>query len=272
MNRFATSLTRLRSRLMHHARCINLPLRFNSLRVKIGIQNRKSHQMRTKLITILALAFTLLTAKHSSANTIVRADAATIRNWCEGEAYRNFSPRLLSSTRTQISMNVQISDQGYPTYKVIDASAASAADRFYCEQAIWEAAPIRPQWAPEFSGAKFSLVFPQTDPRRLGHNYFDNLVSEKDEVSKEQKQLVCMHLIPASIVAKASEKSPQKIDVDASANIVKILASKSNSRLLSRFRKEWFNYALHNSDITLDSVNEKSQQLRIKYSKLFSDK
>lgn len=211
MNRFTTSLKRLRSRLIHHGRCLSTQLCSNSLQVKIAIQSRRSLVMRNTLtITISALAVTLTSAKHSSANTIVRADAATIRNWCEGEAYRNFSPRLLSSTRTQISMNVQISDQGYPTYKVIDASASSAADKFYCEQAIWEAAPIRPQWAPGFSGAKFSLVFPQTNPKRLGHNYFDNLVSEKDKVSKEQKQLVCMHLIPASIVAKASEKSPQK--------------------------------------------------------------
>ncbi|MBX3150373.1 hypothetical protein KF728_09515 [Candidatus Obscuribacterales bacterium] len=219
-------------------------------------------------ITIFALAAMLLTVTYSMAiaNTGIRADAVTIRNWCEGESYRNFSPKLLSTNRTQISMAVEISSEGYPTYKILKAINASPVDKFYCEQAVWEASPFRPEWAPNFNGAKFNLDFPQKNPTRLGHNYSDNLVATKNKSSK----VVCMHFVPASIAAKAFGKSPASFDVDAPANIVKIPVTRIGSPSLSQFRKDWVEYALDNSEMTPALVNLKSRLLKIKYSNLFS--
>lgn len=167
-------------------------------------------------------------------------------------------------------MHVDISDQGYPACRIVRGVNTCAADEFYCEQAVWEAAPIRPskEWAPAFSGAKFNLDFSQRNEKRFGHSYWDNLVAEKENLSQNGMRMVCMHLIPASIAAKLSEGT---LDVDAPTNIVKIRIDKLNSPSLSRFRKDWIDFFINNSKLSFAAVNEKSQQMKTKYTNLFSE-
>jgi hypothetical protein len=66
---------------------------------------------------------------------------------CGGENYipaaqetiqNNFDSKCLSKANTKLVYSVLHTDSGIPVFKIISAENATEADKFYCEQAIWE--------------------------------------------------------------------------------------------------------------------------------------
>lgn len=114
----------------------------------------------------------------------------------------------------------------------------------------------------------FTLEFPQKNERRLSHNYYDNLVAEKENLLKNNRRAVCMHLVPASIAAKLSN---DRFEVDAPTNIVKLRIDALHSPLLTQFRKDWIDFSFQTPEISRITLNEKCRQMKIKYAKLLGD-
>ncbi|HEY9790869.1 MAG TPA: hypothetical protein V6D22_10750 [Candidatus Obscuribacterales bacterium] len=169
-----------------------------------------------------------------------------------------FDPTLLSNPAARVSMEVFADKLGRVSYKEIGCDQCTDSDRFYCEQAIWEAAPIVPY---EGSGTDIKwddkITFQATTP-----------VEQSPKIAMEDGMKVKMHFVPASVTDLFPYVFSKQQLSDAS-NIVNISVEKRESPRLQEFRKEWVLFILTHADTTPEEFSAHVASMRKKYHDLF---
>jgi len=183
----------------------------------------------------------------------------SVADWCHDRVLQYFDPNCLSDPETQITMQVNISETGLPSCKIIESKHCSESDKFYCEQAMWEAAPIVPFWAHDFEGTEFSCKYSK---RQYSANHWPELIPSKGS------NVVVMHLRPASSIGGSDDGA----HFSSAANTVKLRTDKLQDNRLNQFRLDWIRF-LEQCDNPIPQVlNDRANTMRLKYSGLFESK
>jgi hypothetical protein len=148
--------------------------------------------------------------------------------------------------------------------ELLDNSNLNEIERFYCEQAIWEAMP-------------FSKIVEHPVLEKIEFNHengggvdiaSDSLFFKKHPELKGA--VVTAHIIPASVTELFRQVIPY-IEIYNFRNINAIKLSDTHSDALLAYRKDWLDYIeVHKADkMTRDALLEQAVKLLEKYPRLF---
>ena len=125
-----------------------------------------------------------------------------------------------------------------PRYR-LRKNSGSEADKFYCEQAIWESAPFRAETANAHGEIRLSAATPgcskgQSKALFLAHNSLP-----------EDRNIVVIHVIPCSIIWNDRFFGTfDAQELESLSNLKSIQLKDAQSEALNSFRKEWIEFTL----------------------------
>ena len=165
----------------------------------------------------------------------------------------DLDPRCLSSSKCRVVYSVFYTENGVPRCKKIVSEDDTAADDFYCEQAIWE--NVMPSFAP---GKQMLYEFRGGAINDYGEH--------RELVKMRRKGLVTLHLIPrhfpgSDVLLPLGWISDEK-------NVLLLSEKKLEDPRLEQFRLEWFTF--WKPPTSTEEIAKKANQLRKKYSDLFA--
>jgi hypothetical protein len=174
---------------------------------------------------------------------------ATLVDVCKEEIQPYFDANSLNTPKLLIDLSIR--RDGSPSCKVISVGS-SVSDRFYCEQAIWEAAPFR--YHNQYIGRVPFDRFEKNDLNRV--NFVQTYFASHPRLKGKS---VVMHLVPGSI------RSLIKSEDD----LVAIPLAKLHSKELSGFRNDWIDFLSNKQPHSKEEVLAQANKIRAKHRSLF---
>lgn len=172
-----------------------------------------------------------------------------------GWARKAFDSSLLSAKDVRLVFAVTLDTEGEPEIKLV-TSNGNEADRFYCEQTIWETCLFSDLRQPEgFTLFEFD-----------NNNSFARFSEITDSLTPGKFSI---HLIPAYIQRFDSSKYDPLFR--SPSNVVHISISKVNDPALAAFRKEWSQFFRKSKPLNAESLTAEAARLREKYKALFEE-
>jgi len=178
-------------------------------------------------------------------------------------------PSCLSNPQAKIVFQVRVSGHEIPHIALLRKSDATAADVFYCAQAIWEALPA-------------SVTDTETEV-----DYQAVPVDARKQMNSETKRppnasfthvklpglhpddgLVKLHFIPASAVRRLGPWLENK-DFETLEDTVSLSVKQTENPKLEQFRKEWFEFVDSHLHLNRAQLMDQVTAMKEKYRDLF---
>jgi hypothetical protein len=197
------------------------------------------------------------------ATSIPRTDEASIREWCRGASMEAFDPNCLSDSQAEIVLHVTIAPNGVPKYEVAKSVNCIPQDIFYCEQAIWEAAPaLSENWAKDFAGTHFTCDFKTIPEKEISFSRWKHMYPQGNS------KIVVIHFVPLSIFRRCSALLGVNT-IEEPKNIVRIRTDMIDSPVLNAFRHDWVSFISNRITVPELETRNKIAEMREKYCSLF---
>lgn len=164
----------------------------------------------------------------------------------------SFDGECLSKPLTSCTYKVSVSPKGLPLIQRLNARFANDADKFYCDQAIWESFPYSTKYLP----LKDTVVFDKAT-----NSGFPELVSNNSSILK-------LHFVPSSIL-KLTWVPLNMDDIRAPANVSYLSAKTLDRKQLDNFRKDWTVFIKQNPRLERQQLLDFVRRMRETYRSLF---
>lgn len=182
----------------------------------------------------------------------------------------SLDPSCLSNPKARAVFHVKVSGDNIPEVKVLRSSHATAADVFYCEQAIWEALPAKVsdaetdvdyQATPVDTRMQVNSLTEHPPNANFTHFHWPSL-------HPEDKATVKLHFVP-HLVAKRDGAYLAYKDIEAKANVESLAVNQIRNLKLDEFRKDWFEFIVSHPQLTRAQLMEQVSTMKEKYKDLF---
>jgi len=173
----------------------------------------------------------------------------------EDSIYSNFDPACLSNKEASIKVDFTVDSLGLTRYNIAQNQSSTPADRFYCEQAIWESTPM-------------DRVYESHGTCLLGSNQKSHATLSELQGDKAR---LWMHFVPESVLSIRSYGVLKLTidDIHCKENVVSIAAEDWNNPKLEKFRTDWTNFVKNSSPLTRSDVVSYAELMHTKYDDLF---
>jgi hypothetical protein len=228
-------------------------------------------------LSLIGVVGSYATAEPSSSNDKHSANLPATDASCKMEltSYVNQSPKELLSCFEQKSLSkdarvlvkfVYLQSGGIACTEVQRRPGpdgpASAADAFYCEQALWENAPCGNLPVSEHVSCPFDGNTDKGNSFNCAKLFFDSYPKLKEDV-------VVMHIIPPSVVWRYPDLYSDE-EIHSLNNLIAIPLGNLDSKLLLGVREEWIDFFKTHKQPTRQQVIGCAQNIKTMYSQLFT--
>ncbi|MBS1997210.1 MAG: hypothetical protein JSS86_12910 [Cyanobacteria bacterium SZAS LIN-2] len=164
----------------------------------------------------------------------------------------NYDHRCLSNPNCKLVYSCFYSKHGAPVYKILRGENCTDADKFYCEQAIWE--HVQRSY---LYGMQVVYDFDGSNQPKSGVH--------QELLSHKGSGCVALHLLPQQFLASHLLYSPEELNNPR--NVLRLKEEKLNDPRLLDFRLEWFHIVRYKT--TKGEICERAEKIREKYADFF---